>query len=107
SGPIPWKLLQSAFDPFFPKKQQLYYFKARYIRTLEKASMATFIPTASNPPSPMVLVAIWNLGGAMSRVPDADTAFAGREAPYLFSVDAIWTDPKQTDEVVSYSRKLL
>ncbi len=31
----------------------------------------------------------------------------GREAPFLFSVDAIWDDPAQNDEVVAYSREYL
>ena len=36
-----------------------------------------------------------------------ETAFMGREAPFLFSVDAIWDDPAETDEVIAYSREFL
>jgi hypothetical protein len=39
SGPIPWTAVQSAFDPFFPKKVQLYYFKSRYLSNLIKKQL--------------------------------------------------------------------
>ncbi|HET9278832.1 MAG TPA: FAD-binding oxidoreductase [Flavitalea sp.] len=107
SGPIPWTALQSAFDGFFPKKVQLYYFKSRYLNDLNKEAIDTMIPLASNPPAPMVLIAIWHCGGAMRRISDEATAFTGRNAPLLFSVDAIWNDPKDTETVVAYSRNFL
>src|SRR5688572_6468884 len=107
SGPIPWTTAQSAFDPFFPKKVQLYYFKSRYINNLSKEAIDTIIPLASNPPAPRVFIAIWHYGGAMSRKSKDETAFTGRDAPFLLSVDAIWNDPRDTNNVVAYSRNFL
>ena len=107
SGPIPWTVVQSAFDPFFPKGEQLYYFKSRYLSNLNEETIEAITPRASNPPQPMVLVVIWHYGGAMSRVGANETAFTGRDAPYLFSVDAIWNNPQDTEEVVTYSRDFL
>ena len=43
----------------------------------------------------------------MQRVKSTETAFMGREAPFLFSVDAVWDDPAQTAEVLAYSRAFL
>ncbi len=40
----------------------------------------------------------------MHRVDRSATAFIEREAPLLFSVDASWDDPAQTDEVLAYCR---
>ncbi|RMF93025.1 MAG: FAD-binding oxidoreductase [Nitrospinota bacterium] len=107
SGPIPWTVLQSAFDPFFPKGEQLYYFKSRYLNDLNDATIDAIIPQASNPPQPMVLVVLWHNGGAMSRVGPEETAFMGRDAPYLLSVDAIWNNPQDTAEVITYARDFL
>jgi len=107
SGPIPWTALQSAFDPFFPKKTQLYYFKSRNLSNLDEDTIEAIVPQASNPPTPMVLIAIWHYGGAMSRVRKSATAFAGRDTPFLFSVDAVWSDPEETRKVVGYSRDFL
>lgn len=107
SGPLPYAAVQAAFDPFFPKGQRQYYFKSRYLKSLDSATIAALLPRAINPPAPSVLIALWHYGGAMQRVTSTETAFMGREASFLFSVDAVWDDPAQTDEVLAYSRAFL
>jgi FAD/FMN-containing dehydrogenase len=107
SGPMPWTALQQMFDPFFPKAVQHYYFKSTYLDNLDDAAIDAIIPKASNPPQPMVLIAIWHIGGAMSRIDDKATAFTGRKSNYLFSVDCIWDDPNADEEVVSWARNFL
>ncbi len=106
SGPLPWTDVQSAFDPFFPKGHQ-YYFKSRYLKNLDDDTIDALLPRAINPPAPFVLIAIWHYGGAMQRVDSAETAFMGREESFLFSVDAVWDDPAQNDEVLAYARAYL
>lgn len=107
SGPIPWTAVQSAFDPFFPKKIQLYYFKSRYLKKLDNKTIKAIMPQAINPPTPMVLIAIWHYGGAMARIKEDKTAFRGRKNSFLFSVDAVWNDPKDNQAVLDYSRNFL
>lgn len=104
SGPAPWTFVQAAFDPFFPKGQRHYYFKSRYLKSLDNDTIEALLPRAITPLAPFVLIAIWHGGGAMHRVDSSATAFIEREAPFLFSVDAIWDDPAQTDEVLAYCR---
>ena len=89
SGPLPWTAVQSAFDPFFPKGQRQYYFKSRYLKSLDENTIDALLPRAINPPAPFVLIAIWHYGGAMQRVGSSETAFMGREAPFLLNVDAM------------------
>ena len=55
----------------------------------------------------MILIAIWHYGGAMSRIGDEETAFNGRDTPFLFSVDAIWSNPAESEAVIAYSRNFL
>ncbi len=107
SGPIPYTAAQAAFDPFFPKGERQYYFKSSYLKNLDGDTIDALLPNAINPPAPFVLIAIWHYGGAMQRVDNTKTAFMGREAPFLFSVDAVWDDPAQNDEVIAYSRGYL
>ncbi len=107
STPLPWTVLQTMFDPFFPKGQQLYYFKSTYLDIFNDKTFDTIIKKASNPPQPMILIALWHLGGAMSRVDDEETAFKGRKSPLLLSVDASWDDPQANNEVINYARGLL
>ena len=107
STPLPWVILQTMFDPFFPKGEQLYYFKSTYINDLDAKTIDMIVPKASNPPQPMILIAIWHLGGKMSRISDEETAFTGRQSNYLFSVDAIWSDPEANKKVIAYAREFL
>ncbi len=107
SGPIPWTALQTMFDGFFPKAEQHYYFKSTYLGTLDNETIDAMLPKAENPPQPMILIAIWHLGGAMSRVDNSATAFTGRKSDYLFSVDCVWKDPNADEEVVTYARDYL
>ena len=88
-----WTVLHSINDRFFPKGEQLYYFKSRYLSNLNEETIEAIIPWAINPPQPMIAITIWHNGGAMSRIGSAETAFTGRDAPYLLSVDATWKHP--------------
>ncbi len=107
SAIMPWTTVQAAFDPFFPKGKRHYYFKSRYLSNLNDETIEALIPNSVNPPVPSVLVVLWNYGGAMSRVGADATAFMGRSAPFLLSVDGIWDDPADTDRVIAYSRRFL
>ncbi len=107
STPIPWMVLQGMFDPFFPKGEQLYYFKSKYLNALDDKTIDAILPKAIAPPQTMILIAIWHIGGAMSRISDEETAFMGRQSSYLFSVDAIWTGEENSEKVISYAREFL
>ena len=42
----------------------------------------------------------------MSRVGETDTAYAGRDAAFLVTVEANWTDPAQNDEAIRWARAM-
>ena len=107
SGPMPWTALQTMFDPFFPKTTQLYYFKSKYLNIMNEDAIDIIIEKACNPPEPMVLIAIWHFGGAIKKVGENETAFSGRQNTYLLSVDAIWSNSSNNDNVISYARDFL
>ncbi|HNB50964.1 MAG TPA: BBE domain-containing protein, partial [Anaerolineales bacterium] len=107
SGPIPWVIFQQAFDAFLPKGQRMYYFKSRLLKTLDNATLEAVASRAANPPSPFVLVVLWTFSGAMQRVSNDATAFMGRDAACLLSVDGIWDDPADSEQVIAYARRFL
>ena len=107
SSPVPWTVLQRFFDPFFPKAAQLYYFKSKYVNVMNDDAIDIILEKASNPPEPMILIAIWQFGGAIRRVDESKTAFYGRQNTYLLSVDAIWNNPSNNEKVISYAREFL
>ena len=107
SGQIPYTAAQTMFDPFFPKNERYYYFKSQDLASLNKETMHALIEGAKDRPVASILVAIWHYGGKMNRIGSNDTAFGSRDTSFLFSVDAIWDDPSDSEEVISWSREFL
>lgn len=107
SGPTPWTAVQTGFDAFFPTGGRYYYFKSSYLAKMDESTIDAFLPKAINPPVASVLIAIWHYGGKMQKVSDSETAFMGRQAPYLFSVDGVWDELDDSNAVISYARTYL
>jgi len=107
SGQIPYTVAQTMFDPFFPENERYYYFKSQDLASLNKETMHALIEEAKNRPVASILVALWHYGGKMNRIGSKDTAFGSRDTSFLFSVDAIWDDPSDSEEVISWSREFL
>jgi Berberine and berberine like len=104
SGPWPWVGLQSGFDALFPKGEYRYW-KSRVVAELTDAAIDDVAELASRRPTPVSDVTIWHHGGAMSRVGEAETAYAGRDATFLASVEATWADPAVTDQAIAWGRE--
>jgi FAD/FMN-containing dehydrogenase len=109
SGCGPYTQWQQAFDPFLipgAVYPQLYaYWKSLYLHGLDDALIDDLVGRALGLPSEQSLIAIWQLGGALARVPETATAFGRRNAPFLLSYDSCWTDPNQNDHVIAWTRE--
>ena len=106
SGPIPYTALQSSFDPFFPKGH-FYYWKSTNVHDLSDACIDTIVAAAAERPSHLSDIPIWHLGGAMSRVAPDATGYGRRDAPYLVTAEATWTDAAQNDPNIHWARNLV
>jgi len=105
SGPWPWVGLQSGFDGLFPKGG-FYYWKSRALATLTDEAIDEIAEFADRRPTPNTDIVIWHHGGAMNRVGDADTAYAGRDAPYLVTGETTWMDAAHTDKSLDWGREI-
>jgi len=105
SGPWPWLGLQSGFDAIFPKGE-FRYWKSRSVAELSGEVIAEILEFAGRRPSPLTDIVIWHHGGAMSRVGETETAYGGRDAPFLVTAEANWIDPAQNDEAVAWAREV-
>jgi FAD/FMN-containing dehydrogenase len=103
SGPWPWLGLQSGFDALFPPGD-LRYWKSRAFAALPEEAIEEIAEWAARRPTPLTDITIWHHGGAMSRVDEAATAYAGRDAPFLVTGEVSWTDPAQSDEAIKWGR---
>lgn len=104
SQPMPYTAVQTSFDPFFPRGELLAYLKTQYVTELTDEAIALVAAKALERPSPRTLVVTWQMGGAIAKVPSAATAFSERTPPFMVAVDGFWTDPGQSDEVISWVR---
>jgi FAD/FMN-containing dehydrogenase len=106
TGPAPYAGLQASFDPFFPKGR-LYYWKSTNVHDLSDACIDTIVAAAAARPSHLSDIPIWHLGGAMARVAPDATAYGRRDAPYLVTAEATWTDTAQNDANIRWARDLV
>ena len=104
SAPLPFTAIQSAFDPFFPKGL-LMYWKSLYVDGLTDELIQELCRLAAARPSSQSPIDIWHHGGAMRRTGAEATAFGRRDAPYLLSFDATWTDPRDTERNIAWARE--
>ena len=103
SGPWPWLGLQSGFDALFPPGE-LRYWKSRAFADLPDQAIDEIADWGARRPTPLTDITLWHHGGAMSRIDESATAYAGRDAPFLVTGEVSWTDPAQSDEAIEWGR---
>ena len=106
SGTMPYTEFQQLFDEDYPTGMR-YYWKSLYLESLSDAIIDRSIEWATAAPSPLSTVDIWPLGGAMADVGLDESAFPGRDAPYLLGVEANWADPDQDEANIAWARECL
>jgi FAD/FMN-containing dehydrogenase len=95
-GPVPYTVLQTALDPSAPRGMQNYW-KADFLPELSDQAIDTFVEHANRMASPMAQMHIHHLGGAMRRGPGgAGSAFAHRDAGFVYNLIGLWGDPAET-----------
>jgi FAD/FMN-containing dehydrogenase len=103
SGPMPFRALQQAFDWVFPTGGR-YYWKTATVPTLDDQGVSTAVEIGSSRSSPMTIVGIWQMGGAMARVPEDATGYGPRSDPWTINIDSGWTEAAEDDEHIGFTR---
>jgi FAD/FMN-containing dehydrogenase len=85
--PKPFLVHQAMFDPSFPKGWW-YYFRACDVVELTDDVIDVTVDHALRIGSPLTAFPIWQMGGAVARVADDETAFHGRTAGFAFNINA-------------------
>jgi hypothetical protein len=102
---IPYLALQERGRGTEPAGRR-YYTSSCYLGDLPDPVVDLLVSAAADCPSPISVIDLGYLLGAIARVPDADTAFPRRAAPYICSASAAWDDPADDDANVAWSRSL-
>jgi FAD/FMN-containing dehydrogenase len=83
-----------------------YYTSSCYLRELSDAVIDRLAAAAAACPSHVSVIDLGYLLGAIGRVPEADTAFPRRGAPFICSASAAWDDAAQDEDNVAWARNL-
>src|SRR2546428_4479918 len=104
-GPIPYTAAQQLIDGFYPPGLQNYW-KSSFLRTISDEAIDTIVAYCAKRPSPICHGLIEHqLGGAVSRVDRAATAFGYRDAEYSFMSLGVSADAAEADECARWARE--
>ena len=106
AGEIPYRIVQRAFDPFFPNTGAVIsYWKSLYLGDLNDAAIEIMADSAENRSSPSTMVFVQHLGGAVRRLRPDETAFAIRDAAFVMNFMGNWRDAHETPRHVAWVRE--
>lgn len=101
-GPQPYLEVHRALDAGAPEGQR-WYSRAHYLDEIPDAAIETVLGHAKSLPGAFSFVYFEPLGGAISRVDPADTAFPHRNARYSFHILAGWMEPGEDRTVIEWA----
>jgi FAD/FMN-containing dehydrogenase len=104
--PMPYNAAQRMADFLWPPGLHSYW-KSSYLTTLSDAAIDVVVDFFARVPSPHTVIVLEHNGdSAWDRVPDSATAFGHRAWPYNFVVTSAWSDPKDTEQNIAWTREL-
>jgi hypothetical protein len=101
--PKPYLAHQAMFDPSFPHGWW-YYMRACDVAELTDDIIDITVDHSMRIRSPLTAFPIWQLGGAVARIGDDETAFNGRSAGHTFNITAATETADGFDEEREWSR---
>jgi FAD binding domain-containing protein/berberine-like enzyme len=105
SQPMPFQVVQTAFDPIFPMGKLQSYWKAQNLASLPDRAIEIIAARANQRPAPLTLVVTFQMGGAINRVGATETAYAERSAPWMSSIDGNWENPADNGKNIAWVRE--
>ena len=96
--------LQSMFDPLVPHGWHRYW-KLVELPPLTNDAIDTLVEHSSAPTSPKSYTIVFQLGGALARVGEDETAFSQRDAAHNVNINAVWTeDDPDAERHIAWAR---
>lgn len=106
SSTMPWVEVQQFFDEDYPKWEKRYYWTSAYVTELPDDLIERLVELNANAPSDESNVDVWQLGGAMARVPADATAFGDRSPAFMFGIEANWEDAGDDAANIAWAREV-
>jgi len=103
---MPYNAAQRMADFLWPPGLHSYW-KSSYLTELNDAAIDILVDFFARVPSPRTVIVLEHNGdSAWDRVPDSATAFGHRAWPYNFVVTSAWSDPKDAERNIAWTREL-
>jgi FAD/FMN-containing dehydrogenase len=104
--PTPYNQAQRMADFLWPEGLHGYW-KSAFLKGVSDGAIDVLVDFFSRVPSKRTVIVLEHNGdGAIERVDDAATAFAGRGWPYNFVVTSAWSDPADSERNIAWTREL-
>jgi FAD/FMN-containing dehydrogenase len=104
--PMPYNVAQRMADSLWPPGLHSYW-KSTYLKTLSDAAIDVIVDFFARIPSPRTVIVLEHYGNsAWSRVPDSATAFGHRAWACNIVVTSAWSDPKEAEQNIAWTRAL-
>lgn len=107
SGPMSYADdVQTILDEDYPDGMR-YYWKSLYLDSLDDEVIQAIIKHNESRPGALSTVDIWHMGGAVRGADEEESAFGGRQAPYLLGVEANWEEEAKDEANVAWTRDVV
>jgi FAD/FMN-containing dehydrogenase len=102
-APMPFNVLQSAFDALYPAGLQ-WYWRADFFTEISDAAIDVHVRYGPQLPSGHSTMHLYPIDGAAARVPEDATAFAYRDGGWAGVIVGVDPDPAKAPELVDWTR---
>jgi FAD/FMN-containing dehydrogenase len=102
-APVPYAVVNRMTDASFPRGA-LHYWKTAYLADLTPDAISAVVAAYDDVPSAMSCIVIEYLHGAATRVAPDATAFPHRAPGFSVLVLGQWTDPRDNDANIGWTR---
>lgn len=103
--PMPYTTLQRLFDAAGVFGNQVHG-RSGHLAELGDDVCETLVTHAPHITSPLSIVMLSPLGGAIRRVGEDETAFSHRHAAFDYSIESVWTDPHESARHLQWTDEL-
>ena len=101
--PMPYPMLQSAFDALYPKGDQ-WYWRADFVKDIPDEAVATHQRWGERLPSMKSTMHLYPIDGAPHDVGPEDTAWSYRDARWATVYAGVDPDPANVEKIGAWSR---
>jgi FAD/FMN-containing dehydrogenase len=102
-GPMPYPMLQAMFDRFYPPGLR-WHWKGDFVRQIPDEAVAKHRAHAEDLPTPLSIMHLYPIDGAVHRVAQKATAFAYRDCNWSMVIAGVGTEPGEDDRIRDWAR---